>query len=372
MDYLRIVQEALKYIGENLTNNISLNVLSKQAHFSSCYFHRLFQSVVGEPLMEYVRRKRLLCAADDLLNSDNNIIDIAFKYQFNSQDVFSRAFRRLYGVTPYEYRKLNKITFPFKTNKNPMEVKVMLDFNIGPKIQCTNNEKKECLEVINNILVFSSIQRKYGLLQLQSEVEKFNSNFMRKALELVVQGVEANYIRTILQNYIIVGDYKGKALLERILITEGVLSIQAGENPLLIREKLSSYFGEDFIPEIDKYFGNDIYSINEKIQVFCSEVKDTISVSADITQFEELLLNISPRSMQRLLRDTEIDDVINALKGVNGKLQVFIIENVSRTVALLVIDALRESGPISSREVHESQNRILEIIKKLQINGEIA
>lgn len=366
------VQESLKYIEDNLTNSISLVDLSRQAYFSSYYFHRLFQSVVGEPLMEYVRRKRLLSAADDLLYTDNSIADIAFKYQFNSQDVFSRAFKRLYGVTPNEYRKLNKNKFPFKTNKNTKEVNVMLDFNVGQKIQCTNNEKIECLELLNSILEFSSIQRSHGLLHLESEIEKFSSNFMRKALELVVQGVEPNYIRTILQNYIIVGDYKGKALLERILITEGVLSIQAGENPLLIKEKLSSYFGEDFTPEIDKYFGNDLSSTKGKIQAFCSEVKDIIPISPDITLFEETLLNMNPRSLQRLLRDVEISDAINALKGASGKLQVFMIENVSRTVALLIIDELSESQRISTQQIAESQNRILEIMEKLRTNGEIA
>ncbi len=371
MDYLERVQESLKYIEDNLTSSITLDDLSRQAYFSSYYFHRLFQSVVGEPLMEYVRKKRLVYAADDLLYTDNNIVDIAFEYQFNSQDVFSRAFKRLFGVTPNEYRKLNKNKFPFKTNKNTMEVNVMLDFNIGQKVQCTNNEKKECLELLNSLLEFSSIQRNYGLLRLEAEIEKFSSNFMRKALELVVQGVEPNYIRTILQNYIIVGDYKGKALLKRILITEGVLSIQAGENPLLIREKLSSYFGEDFVPEINKYFGNNISTANEKIQAFCSEVKEIIPISPDTTLLEEPMLSMNQRSLQRLLRDVEISDAINVLKGASGKLQIFMIENVSRTVALLIIDELRASQRISSQQVSESQNRILEIMKKLRTDGEI-
>lgn len=371
MDYLDKVQKSLKYIGDNLTNSITLDDLSRQAYFSSYYYHRLFQSVVGEPLMEYVRRKRLLSAADDLLYTDNNITYIAFKYQFNSQDVFSRAFKRLFGVTPNEYRKLNKNKFSFKTNNNTMEVNVMLEFNIGPKIQCTINEKRECLELLNSLLEFSTIQRSYGLLRLEAEIDKFSSNFMKKAIELIVQGVEPNYVRAILKNYIIVGDYKGKSLLERVLITEGILSIQAGENPLLIREKLSSYFGEDFIPEINKYFSNNICTANEKIQAFCSEVKENISVPPDTTLFEEQMLNMNPRSLQRLLRDVEISDAINILKGASGRLQVLMIENISKTAALLIIDELRKSQQISSQQVFKSQNHIIEIMKKLQTDGEI-
>lgn len=371
MDYLMKVQESVKYIEDNLTNSISFEDLARQAYFSSYYFHRLFQSIVGEPVMEYIRRKRLLHAADDLLYCDDNIIDIAFKYQFNSHDVFTRAFKRLYGVTPQKYRKLNKNTLPFNINSNPKEDNIMLDLNIGQKIQCTTNEKRECLELLNSILEFSSITRKHGLLRLESEIEKFDSNFMRKALQLIVEGVEPNYIRTILQNYIIIGDYKGKALLERILITEGVLSIQSGENSLLIREKLSSFFGEDFTAEIDKYFGNDTVTINGKIRAFYSEAKNNIHNSPETTSFEESLLNLNPRSLQRLLREVEISDIINALKGASGKLQIFMIENVSRTVAILIIDELRESRQIPSQQIIDSQNRMLEAIKKLRADGEI-
>lgn len=370
MDYLMKVQESLKYIEENLTSSISLDDLAKKAYFSSYYFHRLFQSIVGESVMEYIRRKRLLHAADDLLYCNNSIIEIAFKYQFNSQDVFTRAFKRLFGVTPQEYRKINKSKLPFSKN-NSKEDNIMFDLNIGQKIQCTTNEKRECLDLLNNILEFSAITRKYGLLRLESEIDKFSSNFMRKALQLIVQGVEPNYIRTILQNYIIVGDYKGKTLLERVLITEGVLSIQAGENPLLIREKLSSFFGEDFTPEIDKYFGNDTVTINDKIKKFCSEVKYLIPNSPEAASFEESLLNLKPRSLQRFLRDVEISDIIIASKYASGKLQVYIIENVSQTVALLIIDELQDSRQILPQQIIDGQNRILDIMKKLKADGEI-
>lgn len=109
---------------------------------------------------------------------------------------------------------MNKAHYPFKKN-NALEENKMLDYIIAQKIQCSKNEKIDCLELLNSILEFSSIQRNHGLLRLESEMDKISSNFMRKVMELVYQGIEPNSIRTILQNYIIVGDYKGKALLEK-------------------------------------------------------------------------------------------------------------------------------------------------------------
>lgn len=69
--------------------------------------------------------------------------------------------------------------------------------------------------------------------------------------------------------------------------------------------------------------------------------------------------------------EVEISDIINALKGASRKLQIFMIENVSRTVAILIIDELRESRQIPSQQIIDSQNRMLEAIKKLRADGEI-
>lgn len=66
-------------------------------------------------------------------------------------------------------------------------------------------------------------------------------------LELLLYGIEPLALREMLENYIIVGNYKDKELLERVLILEGILSIQMGDYPWVIREKLSSYLGEDYL-----------------------------------------------------------------------------------------------------------------------------
>lgn len=64
--------------------------------------------MVGEPVAEYIRKKRLEEAANELLTTENKIIDIALKYQFSNQESFTKAFKRLYGIPPKEFRK-NKI-----------------------------------------------------------------------------------------------------------------------------------------------------------------------------------------------------------------------------------------------------------------------
>lgn len=56
-------------------------------------------------MKEYIRKRRLSCAAHDLLITSKRIIDIAVEYQFQSQESFTRAFKKMFGITPGKYRK---------------------------------------------------------------------------------------------------------------------------------------------------------------------------------------------------------------------------------------------------------------------------
>lgn len=61
--------------------------------------------MTGMTLNEYVHRRRLSLAINDLKQSNENIICIALKYVYGSADAFSRAFKKQHGITPSDYRK---------------------------------------------------------------------------------------------------------------------------------------------------------------------------------------------------------------------------------------------------------------------------
>ena len=99
------LNDTLEYIEKNLDNKISLDDLAKKAHLSKYYYHRLFHQEVGESVTKYISRQRMEKASDELVNTNQPIIDIALKYQYGSQEAFSRAFLRNYGLTPGKYRR---------------------------------------------------------------------------------------------------------------------------------------------------------------------------------------------------------------------------------------------------------------------------
>jgi AraC family transcriptional regulator len=71
--------------------------------------------MVGEPVAEYIRRRRLMEAAKELLNTDDKIVDISLDYQFGSQEAFTKAFKKLYGIPPREFRRNNTNVVPLSS-----------------------------------------------------------------------------------------------------------------------------------------------------------------------------------------------------------------------------------------------------------------
>ena len=104
MDSLKNMNDAMKYIEENLTNEIDYKEVARLAHCSEYHFKRMFSFLAGISLSEYIRRRRLSLAALELTNSNIKVIDVALKYGYNSPDAFTRAFQLVHGVTPSEVK----------------------------------------------------------------------------------------------------------------------------------------------------------------------------------------------------------------------------------------------------------------------------
>lgn len=118
MNWLKNLNDAITYIEEHLTDDISLENVSAQAYSSYYHFTRTFYVISGMTLKEYIRNRRLSQAAYDLMSTDSLVIDVAYKYQYQTPESFSKAFKKFHGVNPTDVfkkgtkiRSFNKLSF---------------------------------------------------------------------------------------------------------------------------------------------------------------------------------------------------------------------------------------------------------------------
>lgn len=100
MEWLNRLNQSITYIENNLTGEIDYGQVAKIACCSSFHYQRIFSYMANTSLAEYIRRRRMTLAAFELQNSDIKIIDLAFKYGYDSPTSFTRAFQNIHGVSP--------------------------------------------------------------------------------------------------------------------------------------------------------------------------------------------------------------------------------------------------------------------------------
>lgn len=107
MSYYEDLNNVIDKIEENLTEKIDYKDLSKIIGTSSYTLQRIFAFLTGITLTEYIRKRRLSKAAEELLSTNTKIIDLALKYQYDSPISFSNSFKKMHGVSPQNLKKNN-------------------------------------------------------------------------------------------------------------------------------------------------------------------------------------------------------------------------------------------------------------------------
>jgi AraC family transcriptional regulator len=119
MDWQIKMNQALNYIEENIEGDICFDTIAKITNCTVWEFQRIFSFVAHTSLGEYIRRRKLALAANDIQTTSEKIIDTSLRYGYSSPEAFARAFKRHYGISPSSLRNGDvklppypKITFP--------------------------------------------------------------------------------------------------------------------------------------------------------------------------------------------------------------------------------------------------------------------
>jgi len=104
MNLLDVFKESLLYIEDNLQSDISVQDVARHIFVSNYYFQRMFSAITGINVGEYIRKRRLSLAAEELMINDSKVIDVALKYGYQTPESFARAFKKFHGVNPREIK----------------------------------------------------------------------------------------------------------------------------------------------------------------------------------------------------------------------------------------------------------------------------
>ena len=254
MEWLTSIRKAVDYMEEHLEDDISAQDVADQVFASSFFFQKGFSVMTGYGLSEYIRNRRLYRAALDLRETNEKIIDIAYRYRYETPESFAKAFSRFHGASPSQVREGAPIKpfLPLKIeitihggNKMDYRIKTMVGFTVIGFAGVFDGETA----YIEIPKFWDEIRVKYA-----NNVWKGNApaNAIEKAIadnSIGEYGVCVDDIGCGSFRYIVAGIYKGGEVPEGLTIYELPDSDWAifdcfGQNPKALQEVNTKIFRE--------------------------------------------------------------------------------------------------------------------------------
>ena len=164
MDWLTSFKKAIDYMETHMLSDIGAKDVADAVHISPSYFQKSFKIVTGYSIGEYLRNRRLYLAGMDVLNAvpadnsplqknpkalaDKTVLDLAYKYGYDTPESFTKAFSRFHGMSPTQLKS------------QPTRIKVFLPLIVEISIRGGNKmefqlEKRQSMHMIGLGRIFS-------------------------------------------------------------------------------------------------------------------------------------------------------------------------------------------------------------------------
>lgn len=166
MEWTESLRRAINYMEAHLLDDINVEDVSKHIYMSPFYFQKGFKIMTGYSVGEYIRCRRLYLAALDVIAGREKIIDLAYKYGYDTPESFTKAFGRFHGCPPMQLRG------------NTTRIKVFLPLKITISIQGGNDmdyvvEKMDAMTVIG-------VERRFDYDNAYGLIPRFWDEFTEK------------------------------------------------------------------------------------------------------------------------------------------------------------------------------------------------
>ncbi|MGN1148466.1 MAG: effector binding domain-containing protein [Lachnospiraceae bacterium] len=263
MEWTEAIRQSIDFMEAHILEEISSEDVAASVHVSALYFQKGFTILTGYTPAEYIRNRRLYLAAMDIFAGRDKIIDLAYKYGYDTPESFSKAFRRFHGVSPMQIKA------------QPHRLKTFLPLVVKISVEGGNNmdyrmEKKDAFKVIG-------MERKFSSDNSYEEIPKFWDEFNEKysapiCNEMGGKCTVGKYgicldeeIQDGKFSYLIAGDYEGGDVPEGLVVKEisaheWAIFTCIGPMPAALQSVNTRIFNE-WLP------GNKEYEIAESINI---------------------------------------------------------------------------------------------------------
>ena len=234
------------------------------------------------------------------------------------------------------------------------------------KIRCSIEDKRQCLGLVGELITLAKKARNLGLMSLVGYMEQCPNYFLKKGLQLIVDGEKPQAVREILELYILAGGYRGKELLERCVILEGLMGIQNGLSPKRLPELLLSFFGEEgaqlYAAEFTDSSPGDMESFLRGLE--------RAKPSPDRTDgLNSTMGRLNDADIQHCLREIGTMDLAKAFKGFSPNIQLRVFNNLPQRGATFLREVIEHMEAVAPSDAAEAQERIAAILSDLKIDA---
>lgn len=177
-----IFADALNYIEDNLTNELTQEDIAAVCCCSLSSLQKIWRYCSHTSIKEYISKRRLCIAAKEILAGELTITDIAYKYQYNSPEVFCRAFAKLWGVVPSKFAENWRSTaifprmIPDENNVGDDRMSKKVDISeLYDELIAKTNTYVLCFDVVGLMKINAELGRKAGDKAILESLRRIDS-----------------------------------------------------------------------------------------------------------------------------------------------------------------------------------------------------
>lgn len=202
MNY-KLLNDMIKYIEDNITENISYNKLAKIVGVSEYSLQRIFVFLTNMSISEYIRKRRLSKAFEELKISNVKIVELSVKYGYDSQISFARAFKSMFGISPSEVKnnEIDYKQFPIIKFNNNNDICQELNYKIEQveetKIYCVKTQTRNSDDLLYKIRKLYLEIKNNGLHKKFNDSGMYGISISKDNLYMYYIGSKEKYDNTI-------------------------------------------------------------------------------------------------------------------------------------------------------------------------------